>query len=64
MGTRQFGLFRASAYFGHQGSQSSGFSPAGGDIYEERLPLSDCRLDDFRHLRQDDQYCVGDIIVD
>ncbi len=33
IGTRQFGLFRASAYFGHQGSQSSGFSPAGGDVY-------------------------------
>ena len=31
IGTRQFGLFRASAYFGHQGSQQSGSS--GGDVY-------------------------------
>jgi hypothetical protein len=32
IGTRQFGLFRASAYFGHQGSDSSGFPSAGGDV--------------------------------
>jgi Putative beta-barrel porin 2 len=32
VGTRQFGLFRASAYFGHQGSESAG-QPAGGNVY-------------------------------
>ena len=31
LGTRQFGLFRSSAYFGHQGSQ--GNLTAGGDVY-------------------------------
>jgi putative beta-barrel porin BBP2 len=31
LGTRQFGLFRASAYFGHQGSE--GVATAGGDVY-------------------------------
>jgi hypothetical protein len=31
LGTRQFGLFRSSAYFGHQGSEGSG--TAGGDVY-------------------------------
>ncbi len=33
IGTRQFGLFRASAYFGHQGSDSTGFPSAGGDVF-------------------------------
>lgn len=33
IGTRQFGLFRASAYFGHQGSRISGQGSAGGDTY-------------------------------
>lgn len=33
LGTRQFGLFRASGYFGYQGSQSVGFPPAGGSVY-------------------------------
>jgi hypothetical protein len=35
LGTRQFGLFRASAYFGHQGSDSSSGShaTAGGNVY-------------------------------
>ena len=33
VGTRQFGLFRASGYFGHQGSQSAGSPPAGGNVY-------------------------------
>ena len=37
LGTRQFGLFRGSAYFGHQGSQSGGGGGggggAGGDVY-------------------------------
>jgi len=33
LGTHQFGLFRASAYFGHQGSQSLGFPWAGGNVY-------------------------------
>lgn len=32
IGTRQFGLFRASAYFGHQGSGASGTS-SGGNVY-------------------------------
>ena len=32
LGTRQFGLFRASAYFGHQGSEFAG-QPAGGNVY-------------------------------
>ena len=32
LGTRQFGLFRASTYFGHQGSESAG-QPAGGNVY-------------------------------
>jgi hypothetical protein len=31
LGTRQFGLFRGSAYFGHQGSEGS--ITAGGDVY-------------------------------
>jgi hypothetical protein len=31
IGTRQFGLFRGSAYFGHQGSEGGG--TAGGDVY-------------------------------
>ena len=34
IGTRQFGLFRASAYFGYQGSElSGGFGSAAGDVY-------------------------------
>ncbi len=33
LGTRQFGLFRASGYFGHQGSRSIGSDPAGGNVY-------------------------------
>jgi Putative beta-barrel porin 2 len=32
LGTRQFGLFRGSAYFGHQGSEGGG-TVAGGDVY-------------------------------
>jgi hypothetical protein len=43
VGTRQFGLFRASAYFGHQGSESAG-QPAGGDVYGGALtyyPITD-----------------------
>jgi Putative beta-barrel porin 2 len=31
LGTRQFGLFRSSVYFGHQGSEGS--VTAGGDVY-------------------------------
>jgi hypothetical protein len=31
LGTRQFGLFRSSLYFGHQGSEGS--TIAGGDVY-------------------------------
>jgi Putative beta-barrel porin 2 len=33
IGTRQYGLFRASAYFGHQGSGTSGSGSAGGNVY-------------------------------
>jgi hypothetical protein len=33
LGTRQFGLFRASIYIGHQGSKSDGFPSAGGIVY-------------------------------
>lgn len=33
IGTRQFGLFRASAYFGQQGSGSSGSPSQGGDVF-------------------------------
>jgi hypothetical protein len=33
LGTRQVGLFRASAYFGHQGSGASGSASAGGNVY-------------------------------
>jgi hypothetical protein len=33
IGTRQFGLFRASAYFGHQGSATTGSTSAGGNVY-------------------------------
>jgi hypothetical protein len=33
IGTRQFGLFRASVYFGHQGSDTSGSPTAGGDVF-------------------------------
>jgi hypothetical protein len=36
VGTRQFGLFRTSAYFGHQGSEGGG-TAAGGDVYGGRL---------------------------
>ena len=32
LGTRQFGLFRSSVYFGHQGSEGGG-TTAGGDVY-------------------------------
>ncbi len=35
IGTRQFGLFRISGYFGHQGSEQSG--AAGGDVYGGKL---------------------------
>jgi hypothetical protein len=33
IGTRQFGLFKASAYFGHQGSDVEGSGTAGGAVY-------------------------------
>jgi hypothetical protein len=33
IGTRQFGLFRASAYAGHQGSNVEGSGNAGGDVF-------------------------------
>jgi Putative beta-barrel porin 2 len=33
IGTRQFGLFRASAYFGHQGSGTSGAQSSGGNLF-------------------------------
>jgi Putative beta-barrel porin 2 len=33
LGTRQFGLLRASAYVGYQGSQAAGFAAAGGIVY-------------------------------
>lgn len=33
IGTRQFGLFRGSLYFGHQGSAASSSGSAGGDVY-------------------------------
>jgi hypothetical protein len=35
IGTRQFGLFRASVYFGYQGSEQSG--TAGGEVYGGKL---------------------------
>ena len=33
IGTRQIGLFRASAYYGHQGSDVEGWGTAGGEVY-------------------------------
>jgi len=33
VGTRQFGLFRVSAYFGHQGSGTSGGQSSGGNVF-------------------------------
>ena len=33
IGTRQFGPFRASAYFGYQGSEIQGSGTAGGNVY-------------------------------
>ena len=33
IGTRQIGLFRASAYFGYQGSETEGSGSAGGTVY-------------------------------
>ena len=33
IGTRQFGLFRASLYFGHQGSEASSSGSAAGEVY-------------------------------
>jgi hypothetical protein len=33
IGTRQFGLFRGSLYFGHQGSSVQSSGTAGGDVY-------------------------------
>lgn len=33
IGTREIGLFRAALYFGYQGSETSGSSPAGGDVF-------------------------------
>jgi Putative beta-barrel porin 2 len=43
IGSRQFGLFRASAYFGHQGSQSA-TGTAGGEIYGAALSYYATRL--------------------
>ena len=37
IGTRQFGLFRASGYYGHQGSDVQGSGTAGGEVYGGRL---------------------------
>ena len=37
IGTRQIDWFRASAYFGHQGSGTSGQGSAGGNVYGGRL---------------------------
>jgi hypothetical protein len=37
VGTRQIGLFRVSLYSGHQGSDSSGFPSAGGNVYGGHL---------------------------
>ena len=38
IGTRQFGLFRASAYFGYQGTEvSGGLGSAAGDVYGAAL---------------------------
>jgi Putative beta-barrel porin 2 len=36
LGTRQFGLFRGSVYFGHQGSEGGG-TTAGGEVYGAAL---------------------------
>ena len=33
IGTRQFGLFRGSLYFGYQGSEAASSGSAGGDVY-------------------------------
>ncbi len=37
IGTRQFGLFRASAYFGHQGTNPSDSAASGGNLYGAAL---------------------------
>ena len=37
LGTRQLGLFRVSAYYGHQGSDSDGSPWAGGEVYGAAL---------------------------
>jgi Putative beta-barrel porin 2 len=37
IGTRQFGLFRVSTYFGHQGSDVEGSGTAGGNVYGGRV---------------------------
>jgi hypothetical protein len=37
IGTRQIGLFRASAYYGHQGSEVENSGTAGGEVYGGRL---------------------------
>lgn len=37
IGTRQIGLFSASAYYGHQGSEIQGSGTAGGEVYGARL---------------------------
>ena len=37
IGTRQFGLFRASGYYGHQGSEVQDSGTAGGEVYGGRL---------------------------
>jgi hypothetical protein len=37
IGTRQFGLFRSSIYFGYQGSKSDGSGAAGGQLYGAKV---------------------------
>ncbi len=44
IGTRQFGLFRASAYFGYQGSDTSGSPSAGGNVFGGALTYYPTRL--------------------
>ena len=37
IGTRQFGEFRSSSYFGYQGSEVQGSGTAGGDVYGGKI---------------------------
>ena len=61
IGTRQIGLFRASAYYGYQGSNDQIAGPAGGLIYGGSLSyLSDGGSDFDGEDRRNNQSSIAD----